>query len=154
VEQEQDGTTLSRRRVVTLGAMTAAGALGVGGLAGCGGSSSSSTSTSGSSGAAGGALAKISDVPVGGVFVTKDSSGAPVVLTQPTSGTIVGFSGKCVHAGCPVGDDGTHKGLKCPCHGSTYNATGKALTGPAAQASSPQLASYPVKVSGTDVVSG
>ncbi len=163
--EQQESITLTRRRAVTVGAAAAAGAVGVVGLAGCGGSSStaatddggSSAAASSDAGASGGAssaasggaaLAKLSDVPVGGVFVTKDASGAPLVLAQPTAGQVVGFSGKCTHQGCAVAADGA--GLKCPCHGSTFDAAGKVTAGPA---TSP-LAAVAVKVDGDNVVAG
>lgn len=164
--EQQESITLTRRRAVTVGAAAAAGAVGVVGLAGCGGSSSTAddagassaastadASTAASSAASGSdsaaVLAKLSDVPVGGVLVVKDASGAPLVLAQPTAGQVVGLSGKCTHQGCAVAADGTG-GLKCPCHASTFDATGAVLSGPA---TSP-LPSVAVKVDGENVVAG
>ena len=156
MEQEQDSTTLTRRRAVTMGAAAAVGAVGVASLTACGGSSSSPAAPSSAaatdtaaSGSGAAALAKLSDVPVGGVYVTKDASGAPLVLAQPTAGNVIGFSGKCTHLGCAVKADGAG-GLKCPCHGSTYDATGKNTGGP----SPAPLATVAVKVDGTNVVTG
>jgi cytochrome b6-f complex iron-sulfur subunit len=158
VEQEQDSKTLTRRRAVTAGAAAAAGAVGVVGLAACGGSSSSggTASTSAGAGASSGsgsgsaALASLSEVPVGGLYATKDASGAPIILSQPTAGTVVGFSATCTHAHCAVAVDSTGKALKCPCHGSTYDATGKNTSGPAPA----PLATVAVKVDGDKVVAG
>ena len=150
MEQQQDGSTLTRRSVVTAGAAAAVGVAGMAGLAGCGGSSSAGTpaSTAAAAGAGGAALAALADVPVGGLKVVKDASGAPVVLSQPTAGNVVAFSGKCTHKGCTVGVDATGKGLKCPCHGSTYDGTGKNTGGPAPAA----LPAVAVKVDGSNIV--
>ena len=71
------------------------------------------------------------------------------MLTQPTAGNLVAFSGKCTHAGCAVAADATAV-LKCPCHGSTFDATGEPTAGPA---KSP-LAPVAVKVDGDNVVAG
>ncbi len=93
-----------------------AGAAGVGAaavLAACG---STGTGTSGDQAADTGAVAKTSDIPVGGGKVFKDRG---VVLTQPTAGDFKAFSSVCTHQGCPVHDvnDGT---INCDCHGSRY----------------------------------
>lgn len=39
------------------------------------------------------------------------------------------FSAVCTHQGCTVAADGA--GLRCPCHGSTYDLTGANTAGPA-----------------------
>lgn len=156
MEQDQSNT-LTRRKAVQVGATAAAGAVGVVTLAACGGSSSgtddaapsAAETTAAADGSGTAALAKLADVPVGGVVVVKDAAGAPLVLTQPTAGNLVAFSGKCTHAGCAVAADATAV-LKCPCHGSTFDATGKPTAGPA---KSP-LAPVAVKVDGDNVVAG
>ncbi|MFJ9812156.1 Rieske (2Fe-2S) protein [Streptomyces sp. NPDC101158] len=74
------------------------------------------------------ALAKTSDVPVGGGTVFKD---AKVVVTQPTAGDFKAFSAVCTHQGCLVNKvaDGT---IDCPCHGSKFRITdGSVVAGPA-----------------------
>jgi len=101
------------RRQVVLGAAVAAGGAAL--LAGC--SSDSGTSTqpapaasgaasspaaSGGASAAGGALAKLSDVPVGGSYAATGPDGKPIVIAQPTAGQVVAFSATCTHQGCPV----------------------------------------------------
>ena len=160
---EQD-STLTRRHVVTVGAAAAVGAAGVTTLAACGGSSSGSgTSASTSTGAAadpssaspgassgaGSALAKVSDVPVGGAISANSAEGKPIILSQPTAGDIVAFSAICTHMGCTVAPAGAQ--LKCPCHGSVYKASdGSVVNGPAPN----PLAPFNVSVSGQEIVEG
>jgi Rieske Fe-S protein len=74
------------------------------------------------------ALAKTSDIPVGGgkIFTAKK-----VVVTQPSAGKFVAFSTVCTHQGCPVSEikGGT---INCLCHGSKFAlADGSVTDGPA-----------------------
>jgi Rieske Fe-S protein len=147
------------RRPVLLGGVAA---VSVAALAGCASDDETPTTTAGgagsssggaapspaSSGAGGGdALAKVSAVPVGGAVAAKGADGKPIIVAQPTQGQIVAFSAICTHKGCTVAPAG--KELKCPCHGSTYEAaTGKNIGGPAPS----PLPSVPVTVSGDDVL--
>ncbi|GAA3397223.1 Rieske (2Fe-2S) protein [Streptomyces roseoviridis] len=74
------------------------------------------------------ALARTSDIPVGGGRVFKDRK---VVVTQPSAGEFRAFSAVCTHQGCLVGKvaDGT---IDCPCHGSRFHvADGSVAAGPA-----------------------
>ncbi|WP_162795379.1 Rieske (2Fe-2S) protein, partial [Nonomuraea lactucae] len=81
---------------------------------------------SGSSG--GGALAKTSDIPVGGGKVFKKRK---VVVTQPTAGDFKAFSALCPHQGCAV--TGVADGLiDCVCHNSKFKIEDGSVTeGPA-----------------------
>jgi cytochrome b6-f complex iron-sulfur subunit len=156
--EETTQQSASRRTVVTAVGAAAIGTLTIGTLAACGsgsggedgGTGSGAGSTgAGSAPAAAGALTALSAVPVGGAVVVQDSSGKPVVVAQPTAGTVIGFSGACTHAGCAVQANGAE--LDCPCHLSKFNAlTGAVLNGPAAS----PLPSVPVKVSGANVIAG
>lgn len=128
----------TRRSVVTVGAAAALGVAGVGSLAACGsGSSDSATTTSAAAGggatsaaaetsaaAATSALAKLADIPVGGALVSGE-----LVLVQATAGQVTAFTNKCTHQGCALTVNGAS--LDCPCHGSTFDLTGKATKGPA-----------------------
>lgn len=80
-------------------------------------------------------VADLSAIPVGG-SKSATLSGAPIVLTQTSAGTVVGFSAKCPHQGCTVAPAG--KQFDCPCHGSQFDAaSGKVLGGPAPRGLTP-----------------
>lgn len=104
------------------------------------------TPSSDSGSAAGGsdALAKTSEIPVGGGKVFNEQK---VVVTQPTAGQFKAFSAVCTHQGCIVGS--VSGGLiNCPCHGSAYHvADGSVANGPATAALPPKT----VTVSGGEV---
>jgi len=149
---------VSRRKLLVAGAGTALAATAV---AACGGGSGSARSATSASGASGGgssagtpsssggpqALAKVAEVPVGGVVSATGADGKPLIVSQPAAGTVVAFSAVCTHQGCTVAPAG--KILQCPCHGSTYDlATGKNTGGPAPS----PLARVPVRVKGGKVV--
>ena len=127
---------LDRRAILVRAGVVTMGVAAAGVLAAC--SSGSSTSgtgggstsgTGGGSAAAGGALAQLADVPVGGAIAAKDADGKPIILTQPTAGTVVALSAICTHQGCTVAPDG--KKLTCPCHGSVFDLNGDNVSGPA-----------------------
>jgi Rieske Fe-S protein len=115
-----------------------------------GGGAQSEPTTGGQSQAAGGggaALAKTSEIPVGG---GKIIDAQKVVVTQPTQGTFKCFSAICTHAGCTVGS--VSKGIiSCPCHGSRFSATDGSVKG--GPAPSP-LAAKNVTVQGDSIVLG
>ncbi|MFD3679627.1 Rieske (2Fe-2S) protein [Streptomyces sp. NPDC058613] len=130
-----DPTRTARRTVLAAGAATLAG----GALAACGGDSepkpvsepgSAAAPSAAASALAGAvkALAKATEVPVGGGKVLKDEK---LVITQPTAGEYRCFSAVCTHSGCLVNKvaDGT---IDCPCHDSKFKDTDGAVTkGPA-----------------------
>ena len=113
-------------------------------LVGCG---SDSEKPAGDSASGSDSLVGASAVPLGGSVNTTDSDGKPIVVSQPTKGTFKAFSAVCTHKGCTVKPAG--KQLKCPCHGSVYDAfTGKNVSGPAPS----PLAEIPVKESDGTIV--
>ncbi|MEU9235922.1 Rieske (2Fe-2S) protein [Streptomyces subrutilus] len=134
-----DPTRTARRTVLTAGAAALAG----GALTACGGgedgtpanASASAPAPSASRPAASQepagadkAIAKATEVPVGGGKILKDEK---LVITQPTAGNFRCFSAVCTHQGCLVNkvEDNT---IVCPCHMSTFEATDGAPTkGPA-----------------------
>ncbi|QTE31660.1 Rieske (2Fe-2S) protein [Pengzhenrongella sicca] len=154
---------LSRRGLLRgVGAATL-GAVAVGTLAACStdgdagstgtsaGSGAADPTDSGSAdagaGAATGALAKVADIPVGGAISATDSAGEPIILSQPTEGTIVGMSAICTHQGCTVLPAGEE--LDCPCHGSVFKAAdGSTVSGPASE----PLPAFAVRVENGEVL--
>lgn len=93
-------------------------------------------------------LTALADVPVGGAVSAKGPDGKPVIVAQPTAGTVVAFSAICTHKGCTVAPEGAE--IKCPCHDSLFDLTGKNTGGPAPS----PLAPIAVTVSGGNVVAG
>ncbi|GHG71337.1 hypothetical protein GCM10018779_45910 [Streptomyces griseocarneus] len=87
------------------------------------------------------------EVPVGGARLYREEK---LVVAQPAKGEYKAFSAVCTHAGCVVDkvEDGK---VRCPCHGSVFEAaTGKVLQGPAGA----PLPSVPVKADGGKLIAG
>jgi thiosulfate dehydrogenase [quinone] large subunit len=80
-------------------------------------------------------IAKVSDVAVGGAKGFTTANGSPAWLLHPTQATFTAFSAVCTHQGCPVQWAGN--GFQCPCHGATYDSSGKVTGGPAPAPLSP-----------------
>lgn len=137
------------RRAVLRGVGTATlGVAAVGMLAACSSDSGSTDATTAAAAAGGdGVLAKLADIPVGGSIAAVDAAGKPIILAQPTAGTVVGLSAVCTHQGCTVAPDGAD--LACPCHGSVFSsADGSNVSGPA----STPLPAVSVRVENGDVL--
>ncbi len=54
----------------------------------------------------------------------------PLIVRRASQSTIEAFTSRCTHQGCEVGlpSGGV---ITCPCHGSTYDASGNLRSGPA-----------------------
>ncbi|MGW6951465.1 Rieske (2Fe-2S) protein [Streptomyces xanthophaeus] len=131
-----DPTRTARRTVLAAGATALAGGV----LTACGGaaeqkpaseagsaatpSAADSAPASRAPAAPAKAIARASEVPVGGGTVLKDQK---LVVTQPTAGNYRCFSAVCTHSGCLVNKvaDGT---IDCPCHDSKFKVTDGAPT--------------------------
>jgi nitrite reductase/ring-hydroxylating ferredoxin subunit len=99
----------------------------------------------GGGGAQAGALAKTSDVPVGGGTVIE---GEKLVITQPTEGDFRCFSAVCPHRGCTV-DSVADGVINCPCHGSKFSVEDASVAdGPASE----PLSRKQIKVQGDSIV--
>lgn len=74
--------------------------------------------------------------PGGNVTVNANGYSDPVckmnaiIVIQTGHGEYVALSASCTHTCCPVGVKGGNE-LYCPCHGATYDFTGKVTNGPA-----------------------
>jgi Rieske Fe-S protein len=143
----------TRRTVLTTGAAVAGAAVGTVALAACGSDMGGQPSSNGNQAqapapAAGGPLAKLDDVPVGQAKAVTTPDGKDAIVARPTAGTVAAFSAICTHQGCKVAPAGAE--LKCPCHGSVFDAmTGQVKHGPATR----NLPAMAVKVENGQVVS-
>jgi len=54
-----------------------------------------------------------------------------VVVAQPSAGTFVAFSAACPHQCCVVSFIKARNEFVCPCHGSTFDLSGRVVVGPA-----------------------
>ncbi len=108
----------TRRHVLAAGAL---GAIGAPLLAGCGDGTNPAPTT-------GDAIARIEDLPDGGIKVVMTNAGSPVVLRRDGE-TVTALSGVCTHQGCSVRNEGKH--LLCPCHNSKFDFEGVPFEGPA-----------------------
>lgn len=52
-------------------------------------------------------------------------------LCRMDNGGFLALSSKCTHLGCTVPWDDKEKQFACPCHGSSFDITGKVITSPA-----------------------
>ncbi|MGH1523033.1 ubiquinol-cytochrome c reductase iron-sulfur subunit [Leifsonia sp. L25] len=119
---------LTRRTLVQIGGVSAAGA-GALLLAGCTPQGSGASGDGSGNGNGGTATVALSSIPVGGA-VSAQLGSTPIVVSQPSAGTVVAFSAVCTHAGCTVAPQGSE--FDCPCHGSVFDGTtGDVINGPA-----------------------
>jgi len=131
------------RRTVLVAGMAVAGTAGLAAISGC---SAKSSAAAVPSSRGPDVLATVASIPVGNA-VSATLDGKPILISQPTAGTIVAFTAICTHQGCTVAPAGTE--FHCPCHGSVYDAaTGAVISGPAPA----PLAAIPIKVNGSDVL--
>ena len=58
--------------------------------------------------------------------------GSTIIVIQKSAGQYVALSNLCTHSCCPVSVKNGSE-LYCPCHGATFDFTGKVTRGPANQ---------------------
>jgi cytochrome b6-f complex iron-sulfur subunit len=123
-------TTGPNRRTVLCGLAVALAAPGA--LAACSSAGTPAPAPGGTQAApapAGGTSVPLAEVPVGGGTVVRGDR--PVVVVQPTAGTVKAFDASCPHQGATVGapEGGV---ITCPAHQSRFDAaTGAVQEGPA-----------------------
>lgn len=85
---------------------------------------------------------KLDEVPslgkVGGSATVK-LAGQEILLIRLSASEIRGVSPRCTHQNCDVKYNLKTSKLDCPCHGSSFEPTGKVLKGPATK----NLKSFP-----------
>lgn len=99
--------------------------------------------------ATGTALVAANAVPVGGAAQATDpQTGDPMYVLQLRPGVFTGLDATCPHQGCSVSFVSASRGFVCPCHLSTFDASGAVTQGPA----STGLTKIPVAKSGDGIV--
>jgi len=53
------------------------------------------------------------------------------ILRREADNRVIAFDDRCTHLGCCPQWDAQRRVFRCPCHGSEFDAEGKALRGPA-----------------------
>lgn len=90
-------------------------------------------------------IGSVSDLDKNGYLQTKEVA----VLRNPNNPqNLVAVNPKCTHQSCDVKWVAGDKKYVCPCHSSSFEATGEVLNGPATK----PLAAYPAKIVGTQVL--
>ncbi len=78
-------------------------------------------------------IGKINQFNEGNVETVHGLTGQEI-LVQRTQYTIKGYSATCPHLGCKVHWEAHDEQFFCPCHGAIFDKSGKAVTGPPADA--------------------
>ena len=86
---------------------------------------------------------------LGGSLDFQTPTGAKVVIARQREGDaaedFIALSSICPHLGCAVHWESQNDRFFCPCHNGAFDASGKAITGPPADANQ-ELSRYPLKV--------
>ncbi|MFB9905507.1 Rieske (2Fe-2S) protein [Allokutzneria oryzae] len=75
-----------------------------------------------------GPLAALADLPVGGGKLVDGVGGRKVLLVRTSDTEVKGYDPTCPHAGATV-QPPTGSTIKCPLHGSTFDAASGSVTG-------------------------
>jgi len=80
----------------------------------------------------------LAGINVGGSMTYRTPSGQSIVITrladEGTAADFIALSSVCPHLGCQVHWEGQNDRFFCPCHNGAFDAAGKAITGPPADA--------------------
>jgi nitrite reductase/ring-hydroxylating ferredoxin subunit len=95
-------------------------------------------------------VTEVASMPAGGSLVYRTPMGSPVSVTRQGAGSgpsdFVALSSTCPHLGCQVNWESQNNRFFCPCHNGTFDASGKAVEGPPAEAGQ-ALLQYPMRIS-------
>jgi Rieske Fe-S protein len=155
-KSEMQDNTMSRRTALKVIAATG-GTIALGTwLAACGSSSPGPIAKQGNTEPAAGSLKIDLTQPdnqplntVGGALALDSNiiDAAGVLLVRETEASVLAFSRKCTHLGCPIA--AMKGGLAvCPCHGSEFNMKGQPVRGPAKNS----LKQYSAALNGKEVI--
>jgi Rieske Fe-S protein len=75
-------------------------------------------------------IANTAQVPPGSAYRTTHGDD-PLILVNDGH-EIRTFLAVCTHEGCPLGWNPTQHLIRCPCHGSAFDTSGRVVNGPAA----------------------
>lgn len=71
---------------------------------------------------------------IGGVQPIRDLEGNEILVKRVASATFQAFSSTCPHLGCKVHWQDEEQRFFCPCHGGVFDAEGRGIAGPPADA--------------------
>jgi len=72
--------------------------------------------------------------PVGGVQAIRDPEGNEILVKRTAASAFQAFSSTCPHLGCKVKWVAEDQQFFCPCHRGVFDADGRAISGPPAEA--------------------
>jgi Rieske Fe-S protein len=135
------GRQVTRKQLLSVGAVIGVGSVGAAVLAGCSNGESASTLTTieesmrrvHEAAPWQAAIAAVSDVaPNSAVPYTNAGNRLPEVLVRLPDGSFVAYSAVCSHQGCTVAYRPQIRKLVCPCHGGVYDPAqgGAVISGP------------------------
>jgi cytochrome b6-f complex iron-sulfur subunit len=78
--------------------------------------------------------------------ILPDGHDDPIYILTDAAGEFTALSSMCTHLGCTV--DIGQRNLVCPCHGSTFDRTGRVVKGPAER----NLVRFPTRLSSDGVL--
>ena len=74
-------------------------------------------------------VARLDQVPPGSALRTSYRN-EPLIVVN-VGGSVRAFSGLCTHEGCELGWNDQQRLIRCPCHASAFDTSGRVVSGPA-----------------------